>query len=150
MSGTIPKGGWANLVPELLVQNIDESLKFWRDCLGFEIAYDRLEQHFVYLERPDGAQIMLCQRAGNWETADMEQPFGRGVMLQIHVKDLDSIIASISKMQWPVYSPHREIWRRAGDRESGQREIFVQDPNGYLLMLAQKIGERPISNQQKE
>jgi catechol 2,3-dioxygenase-like lactoylglutathione lyase family enzyme len=146
MSGTIPKDGWANLVPELLVENLDVSLEFWRDCLGFETAYDRPEQLFAYLERSDGAQIMLCQRSGNWETADMTQPFGRGVMLQIHVKNLDSIIASISKMQWPVYSPHREVWRRTGDRESNQREIFVQDPNGYLLTLAQKIGERPIAD----
>ena len=39
----------------------------------------------------------------------------------------------------------REIWRRTGDVESGQREVFVQDPDGYLLMLAQNIGTRPIS-----
>jgi hypothetical protein len=29
-----------------------------------------------------------------------------------------------------------------GDRENGQREIFVQDPDGYLVMLAEEIGER--------
>ena len=29
-------------------------------------------------------------------------------------------------------------WR---DREAGQHEVFVQDPDGYLLMLAQNIGE---------
>ena len=29
-------------------------------------------------------------------------------------------------------------WR---DREAGQHEVFVQDPDGYLLTLAQNIGE---------
>jgi hypothetical protein len=26
--------------------------------------------------------------------------------------------------------------------ESGQREVFVQDPDGYLVMVAQNIGTR--------
>ncbi len=35
--------------------------------------------------------------------------------------------------------------RRAGDQETGQREFFLQDPDGYLIMVAQNLGERPIS-----
>jgi hypothetical protein len=31
-----------------------------------------------------------------------------------------------------------------GDREAGQKEVFVQDSDGYLLMLAQKVGERAL------
>ena len=72
--GRPPKTGWAKLVPELLVSDIAASLKFWRDRLGFAIAYQRPEQAFAYLERPEGAQIMLCQRCGNWETAPLTDP----------------------------------------------------------------------------
>jgi hypothetical protein len=32
-----------------------------------------------------------------------------------------------------------------GDREAGQQEVFVQDPDGYLLMLAQNIRERALA-----
>ena len=64
----MPKGGFARLVAELLVENLSESLYFWREALGFEIAYQRPEQKFAYLERPGGAQIMLCERSGRWET----------------------------------------------------------------------------------
>lgn len=142
MSGVPPKNEWSSLVPELLVEDIDASLAFWRDILGFEIAYDRPEQFFAYLERPEGAQIMLCQRSGKWETAAMERPFGRGVMFQIHVDDLDPVIDAVANAMWPVYSPLREVWRRTGDRESGQREIFVLDPDGYLLMMNSDLGER--------
>jgi hypothetical protein len=60
--GSPPKTGWAKLVTELLVSDIAASLAFWRDRLGFEIAYQRPERAFAYLERPEGAQIMLCQR----------------------------------------------------------------------------------------
>ena len=63
--GAPPKSGWAKLVPELLASDLAESLGFWRDLLGFAIAYQRPEEAFVYLERPEGAQIMLSQAAGN-------------------------------------------------------------------------------------
>jgi hypothetical protein len=28
--------------------------------------------------------------------------------------------------------------------KAGQREIFVQDPDGYLIMVAHDLGERPL------
>jgi catechol 2,3-dioxygenase-like lactoylglutathione lyase family enzyme len=59
-------------VPELLVSDIAASLEFSRDRLGFAIACQRPEPAFAYLERPQGAQTMLCQRSGNWETAPLE------------------------------------------------------------------------------
>jgi hypothetical protein len=39
----------------------------------------------------------------------------------------------------------RDVWRRIGDRIGGQREIFLQDPDGYLVMVAQDLGERPLA-----
>src|SRR5258708_39924154 len=60
--GAPPRSGWAGLVPELLVDDIAASLAFWCGLLGFVVAYQRSEQFFAYLERPEGAQIMLCQR----------------------------------------------------------------------------------------
>jgi catechol 2,3-dioxygenase-like lactoylglutathione lyase family enzyme len=143
--GAPPRSGWARLAPELLVEDIAISLPFWRAQLGFAIAYQRPEERFVYLEHPDGAQIMLCQRNGRWETAALERPLGRGVMFQVYVDDLDAVSASLAASGTTLYAGPREVWRRYGDREGGQREIFVQDPDGYLVMIAQNIGERPLS-----
>ena len=142
--GKPPRAGFSRLVPELLVVDISVSLDFWRKALGFAVAYQRPEQGFAYLERPEGAQVMLCQRSGNWETATLELPFGRGVMLQIWVTDVDVIAATLERMKVPLYAGPREVWRRYGDREGGQREIFVLDPNGYLVMLAHDLGGRPL------
>jgi len=65
---------FAKLVSELLVEDLCESLYFWGEALGFEIAYQRPKDKFAYLERPEGAQIMLCERSeGRWETAPMEK-----------------------------------------------------------------------------
>jgi len=143
--GAAPKTGWAKMVPELLVRDIDASLGFWRDVVGFEIAYRRPQPRFVYLERREGAQVMLCERWGKWETGPMEPPYGRGVMFQVYVDDLAPVIAAVEARRWPVYEGLREVWRRIGDREGGQREIFLQDPDGYLVMVAQDLGERPLS-----
>ena len=91
--GRPPKGGFAKLVSELLVADLCESLYFWREALGFEIAYHRPEEKFAYLERPEGAQIMLCELSeGRWETAPMEKPYGRGVMFQVYSSSIDPII----------------------------------------------------------
>jgi catechol 2,3-dioxygenase-like lactoylglutathione lyase family enzyme len=83
--GCPPKGGFAKLVSELLVEDLCESLYFWREALGFEIAYQRPEQKFAFLERPEGAQIMLCERSGGrWETA----PIGQAIRTWCYVPNL--------------------------------------------------------------
>ena len=143
--GTPPRSGWARLAPELLVEDIETSLRFWCNVLGFGVAYQRPDDLFAYLERPEGAQIMLCQRYGEWETGPLERPYGRGIMLQVYVDGLDEVLSIVSERGVPLHSPLREVWRRHGDREGGQREFFLQDPDGYLIMIAQKIGERALA-----
>jgi catechol 2,3-dioxygenase-like lactoylglutathione lyase family enzyme len=139
-----PRAGWAKMVTELHVHDLEASLAFWKGIIGFETAFRREEEEFVYLEHPEGHQIMLCQRHGRFETGPMQIPLGQGAMFQIYLRDIGPVRANLAAQNWPIYLGPREVWRRTGDRESGQREIFVQDPDGYLLMLAQNIGERAL------
>lgn len=88
---------------------------------------------------------MLCQRSGNWETAALEPPYGRGAMFQIYIDQIEPILAALRREGWPIYAGPREVWREVGDREAGQREVFIQDPDGYLLMIAHHFEERAIS-----
>jgi catechol 2,3-dioxygenase-like lactoylglutathione lyase family enzyme len=143
-AGAPPRTGWARLAPEILVQSLEESMVFWHDVLGFEVAYQRSAERFVYLEHLDGAQIMLCQRHGDWETGPLERPFGRGVMFQVYVDDVDAVHRSVVASAWPVHTGPREVWRQHGDREGSQREFFLVDPDGYLVMIAQNLAERPL------
>jgi len=146
-SGAPPKTGWAKLVPELLVSDFVASIEFWRDRLGFALAYQRPEEAFAYLERPEGAQIMLRQRDGKWETAPLDRPYGRGAMLQVNVDSIEPIQRSLEAAGSPLYAGPREVWREVGGRQIGQREIFVLDPDGYLVMVAHDLGERPLLNE---
>jgi hypothetical protein len=69
-TGRMPTGGFAMMVPELSVTDLDASLKFWSGLLGFVVGNDRPGAEFAYLEF-GAAQLMLCQRNGNWETGAM-------------------------------------------------------------------------------
>lgn len=139
--GSLPKGGFSALVPELDVTDIDASLDFWCGRLGFDIAYDRPEAKFAYLQR-EGAQIMLCQ-IGHWEVGPLERPFGRGINFQFKVTSLTPILTALAEIGWPLFREPYEAWYRTGaDREGGSREFLVQDPDGYLLRFAEDIGER--------
>ncbi|MDP6874318.1 MAG: VOC family protein [Alphaproteobacteria bacterium] len=147
-NGAPPSTGWQPMVCELHVEDIAASRSFWCEVIGFRVAYDRPVEDFLYLERRladgRGAQLMLCQRNGRWETGPMQHPLGQGVMFQLEVDDLSIVVAALAARGWPIHTPLREVWRQAGDRQDGQLEIFVQDPDGYLLMLNQDLGERPL------
>jgi hypothetical protein len=67
-------------------------------------------------------------------------------MFQVRVADLASIVERLELAGHSLYAAPREAWRRWGDREGGRREIVVQDPDGYLVMLAQNLGERALSD----
>lgn len=142
--GTPPKTGWNLMVPELIVTDLSASLAFWRGILGFEIAYHRPQERFAYLDLA-GAQIMLRQRDGKWETGPLDAPLGRGAMFQIKTPDLGGVEARIAAAGWPIHTGPREVWRRTGDQESGQREVIVQDPDGYLIMMNEGLGQRPLT-----
>ncbi len=142
--GQLPRGGFAQFKPELHVTDIDQSLAFWTEVVGFTVAYARVSEKFAYLEHAHGAQMMLCQRNGKWETGPMQPPFGQGVMFQLEVDDLDGVLATIKAKGITPYSPLREVWRKTGNVMGGQREIFLQDPDGYLIMIEQGMGDRPL------
>lgn len=135
----------AELVPELLVSDLSESLAFWVDLIGFEIAYDRPEDGFAYLDL-GGAQVMLEERnpaSRQWLTAELETPLGRGINFQIEVPACAPIVARLERAGVPLFMAVEDAWYRSGDIELGQRQFLVQDPDGYLLRLGEVIGERP-------
>ena len=134
------------MVPELTVSNLQQSLAFWTDLIGFQIAYERPEEGFAYLDF-DGVQVMLeqyCAEDGQWHTGALQAPFGRGINFQMTVDRVEPILARLAAVQWPLFRPFADAWYRSGEVEVGQRELIVQDPDGYLLRLVEALGERPL------
>src|SRR5689334_18143252 len=134
-----------SLVPELSVSSFETSLDFYTRILGFAVAYDRPEEGFAFLVL-DAAQIMIDEigQGRTWKTADFELPLGRGINLQIEVKNVEPILLSLQQNNVPLFLEPEEKWYRVGDLEVGNRQFLVQDPDGYLLRFTQDLGERSL------
>ena len=133
---------WSTLVPELIVTNLKHSQRFWVDLVGFNVMYQRPEEHFLYLDL-NGVQFMLEQlQDEQWMTAELTYPLGRGINFQIEVDQIDPILQRLSQANWPLYQAVEERWYRADQVEHGQMLFLIQDPDGYLLRLVQVLGER--------
>jgi catechol 2,3-dioxygenase-like lactoylglutathione lyase family enzyme len=100
------------LVPELVTTDLDRSLGFYRDVLGFRVLYARPEERFAYLDR-NGAELMLEQPHRHdrlWPRARLDYPFGRGVNFEIHVDDVDALHAAVAKAGIELFLPLEERW----------------------------------------
>ena len=132
-----------SLVPELLVDDLDRSLGFWRDLCGVTIRYARPDEGFAYVVR-GSAHVMLEQRGRgrNWLTGELEPPYGRGLNLQISVAGLEPILDALRAHDVPLFMEPETRWYRIDEEEAGVRQFLVTDPDGYLLRFQQSLGRR--------
>ncbi|HCN39368.1 VOC family protein [Rothia sp. (in: high G+C Gram-positive bacteria)] len=135
-----------DLVPELLVTDVAESLEFWCGLCGFKILYDRPAEGFAYVTR-GRAHVMLEQRGvgRNWLTDEFERPFGRGINFQIRVPDLAPILSALADASWSLFMQPETKWYRVSDgEEAGVRQFLVIDPDGYLIRFQSSVGRRAV------
>lgn len=132
-----------SLIPELSVSNLEKSLQFYCDILGFKIEYQRPESKFafLYLEK---AQIMIEEINNTWSVGKLEKPFGRGINFEIEVSKISPILNSLKKHNYPLFEKVTKNWYRKNNKLLGNKEFLVQDPDGYLLRFCQNLGEKKI------
>ncbi len=135
---------WNKMVPELTVFDLEKSLKFYTEILGFEIMFTR--EGFVYLKQ-ETVQLMLEQYSKDiWLTGTLELPLGRGINFQMEFENIEPIYQRLKAMNYPFFRDSKEVWRKTGDIQSGQREFLIQDSDGYLLRFMQYLGEKPLEH----
>jgi catechol 2,3-dioxygenase-like lactoylglutathione lyase family enzyme len=139
---------WNPLVPELTVFDFEKSLEFYTNILGFDIMFTR--EGFAYLKQ-EGVQFMLeAYHEDGWNTGTLEPPLGRGINFQIELKDIAPIYERLKAITYPLYRDCKDVWRKTGDVQSGQREFLLQDLDGYLLRFCQYLGERTLEISEKD
>jgi len=135
------------LIPELSVSSLDKSLNFYVDILGFRMEYSRPESGFAFLSL-QGSQLMLDEgndsKGSPWFTGKLEYPRGRGIHLQLEVKNISPILTSLKENNYPVKSEPKDYWFRKGNTLIGMRGFLVMDPDGYLLMFNEDIGTKKL------
>ncbi|UIJ70598.1 VOC family protein [Aurantimonas sp. HBX-1] len=136
------------LVPEFAVTDYGRSRKFYCDVLGFSCAYERPEEGFGYL-RLGSAELMIDQiglgRTFGGAHLPGAPPFGKGLNVQIRVAAVGPLIEALERHRITLYLPLEERWYRTGEREAGQRQFVVADPDGYLLRFCEEMGSRPAA-----
>lgn len=135
------------LIPELSVTNLEQSLKFYIDTIGFKIEYQRIENKFVFISL-DKTQFMLQEIAKDdkWNIGELKYPFGNGVNFQIEVDNVEKLYNSLKENGYKLAFEMEENWYRQDDKLLGNKEFLVQDPDGYLLRFSEDLGEKTIED----
>jgi catechol 2,3-dioxygenase-like lactoylglutathione lyase family enzyme len=119
------------LTPILMVESIEASLPFW-EALGFEITTSVPHEDalgFVILARGDLALMLQSFPSAEADVPAFAQELrGSQTILFIEVDSLDEAIAAVPDA--PVVVPRRQT-------DYGADEIFVRDPAGHVVGLAQ-------------
>lgn len=106
----------------LEVNNLEESVAFYRDSLGFE----------VIKHSPESEPPLATVQAGNLKISlaqhlEMMLKRGRGVSFFVGVNDVDDYYNQLRAKGVEVYPPADEGW--------GGRFITLQDPDKYRLFF---------------
>ncbi len=132
------------LVPELLVSDLDRSVRFWCDLCGFTVSYSRPEERFAYITF--GSAHAMLEEVGvgrNWLSGPLAPPLGRGINLQIGVPDAAAIATGIEANNVVLFMrPETKWYRIDADEEAGAVQFVVADPDGYLLRFQSSLGHR--------
>lgn len=124
------------LVPELSVKNIEKSKHFYINILNFKLEYERKNDKFAFLSY-QGSQIMIEEINDHWSVGELEYPFGRGINFQIETNEIENISARLKENNIKIYKDIFESKYIAGGEVFVEKELLVQDPDGYLLRFQQ-------------
>jgi catechol 2,3-dioxygenase-like lactoylglutathione lyase family enzyme len=140
----------------ITVSNLERSLKFWRDVLGFEFSHsahqkgERPEQitgvkgaelKLAVLKTPSGHKIELLEY---FAPADRQRvnlrPCDVGhVHVALTVDDLDAVLKKIAESGWKTAGEPQTL---TVGPNAGKRVVYVRDPDGTTIELMQA----PASN----
>ena len=110
----------------LLVANLQDSLKFYRDILGFKEIYNAgLGEKFKWIKAANDVQIHLIESEEKTEK-------NKGVHLAFNTTKLNDFIAFLRKVNVP-FENSNGIPNTTNTRPDGVLQIYFQDPDGYWI-----------------
>jgi catechol 2,3-dioxygenase-like lactoylglutathione lyase family enzyme len=117
--------------PLVVVRDVPVSSRFYQHVLGAESGHGGDE----YEQVVSGGEILVQLHAIDVEDhhgrlADPDQPLGNGVLLWFEVADFGATVERIRQSDAPIV---RDVHTNPNAR---QQEIWVRDPDGYLVVLA--------------
>jgi len=134
----------------LMVTDMVRSLRFYHEVLGAPIAFTvdaeqntempgEISERAVFASlRAGDSEIMLQERSNllaDSPAFDAAVTPGASATLYFRVENVDDIVANLPS-ETPVVKPVETTWY-------GMREIWVRDPDGYVLTIGTPDGPPP-------
>ena len=117
--------------PVLLVADLDRSVAFYRDLLGFRSSLHGEPPNFAVVERDEAILLLSlaphgAQLVPNWHVVD------KMWNVYVRVDDADAIYAEVQARGCPIdYT--------ISNKAHGFREFGVTDPDGYDVAFGQRL-----------
>ena len=135
----------------ITVSNLERSLAFWRDVLGFELSHRAhqkgdlaaeitgvpgAEIQLAVLKTPTGHKIELLEYLAPADHTHLEpRPCDIGsVHIALTVDDLDAVLGAIAPFGWKVAGEPQTL---ALGPNTGRRVVYVRDPDGTTIEFMQ-------------
>lgn len=135
----------------ITVTNLERSLTFWRDVLGFELSHRAhqtgdlaseitgvpgAEISLAVLKTPTGHKIELLEYLAPPERKHIEpRPCDVGsVHIALTVDDLDAVVSAIAASGWKAAGEPQTL--RSGPN-AGKRVVYVRGPDGTTIEFMQ-------------
>jgi len=115
-----------NIHPVLAVNDIDDTIRFYRDVLGFACV-NRLDS-WAALSR-DNVEVMIS-------LPNAHEPFEKPTLtgsIYFNTTDVDALWQQIKDKARVVYPIENFFY--------GMREFAIRDNNGYILQFGQEISD---------
>lgn len=85
------------------------------------------------------AQLMLDEANGHWTAGELKYPFGNGVNFQIEIKGIGDFVQNIKEQGVVLFRDIFKSTYRCGKECYVEKEVLVQDPDGYLLRFSETL-----------
>jgi PhnB protein len=124
-----------SIIPTLAVEDIDESVRFYAEVLGFEIRFTLPGEagKLIHASVQRGDSNLMFARLDPSNAHD-QGPLGKGVTLYATVSDDEDIDIYFQRVKnagaTVVQEPTDQFW--------GHRDWGITDPDGYLLFISKE------------
>jgi uncharacterized glyoxalase superfamily protein PhnB len=122
--------------PNLVVSDVARSLKFYQETLGFEAGFTVPDgPPYVFGSVTSGAiEIFFNDRKAVAEEMPelAKEPIGGTMTLYIETDGVDGLYDRLAGMGVTIVSPLKTQFY-------GMREFTIADPDGWLVMFAQRV-----------
>lgn len=121
--------------PLITVKDVAASSQFYQKLLGCESAHGGDEYEMLTLE---GKLLLQLHRQDAHEHPGLwnaESPVGNGMILWFRTHDFDESVSKIRDLNPEIVTePHI-------NPNAQQHEIWLRDPDGYLVVISDNIGD---------